>query len=83
MKKQVSGTLRNGDLAEVMLFLKRDSNGRMIWAQRAVSDSARHLNRDYAGNETLPQIVETWLSCDWRRYEMVDFEATATPRGDE
>lgn len=67
----VVGTLRCGMSAE-MCFEKLVHGKRIIWTQRALSDSARHLNRDYVCNETFSDIESTWLPCDWRRYTVID-----------
>ena len=63
----VTGTLRTGEQATLCLTRGR---GKTAWKQRAISDSAKHLNRDYVCGEEFEDIEALWFRCDWRRYTL-------------
>ena len=68
---RIFGTLKSGEEAGMRLTLEPPG----VWAQQALTESARHLNRVYIGGESFSQIVTTWLRCDWRNYIIDDDEA--------
>ena len=72
----IQGTLRNGAVA-TMSLKKVAQGGRIVWQQRAKSDSARHLQRDYVCHESLVRIVDVWLPCDWKAYDILTEDAEA------
>ena len=67
---KVTGTLVTGELAEMRFERITTTKGRRVWCQRAASDTAKHLNRDYIGGESFEKITRRWLPCDWKDYKV-------------
>ena len=61
-----------------MRFTMSLTHGRIVWQQRGISDSAKHLNRDYVNNETFDDIVTTWFRCDWHTIHSIEEQEGAS-----
>ena len=67
----VKGILRDTGAPAMVRFTVADRCGKPVWQQRALSESAKHLNRDYVCCETIEEIEHTWFRHDWKVYEWV------------
>lgn len=66
----VKGTLRSTCQEAEMRFQLSTQCGKPVWQQRALTDTAKHMNRDYVCNETIEEIEDLWFKHDWKRYNI-------------
>lgn len=64
MECTVTGILHEGQ--EAVIHLRRTGSG---WVQTEVTETARHLRREYVSHEPLHNVVSEWMPVDFKQFD--------------
>ena len=75
----VDGQLRGSGAHASMLIRKHTEvsptlDERSYWEQRPMTPSAKHLARHYVCGETFQEIMDGWLACDWKFFNVAKID---------